>query len=342
MTGNNGMRYRDFEKLPDGLPCGPLNKISDVPGLTVGHHTLRREEPTILNTGVTCLRIPDVVQAPVSAATHVMNGFGKSLGLVQVDELGTMESHVYFTNTLSVGAIQQGGVKVALKERPDMRSYNTVVMECNDGRLSDIAELAVTPEMAALALDDAREDFDLGSVGGGTGMICFGFKGGMGSASRVITVGDTDYTVGALVQANFGRQDDLTLPGKGLRFVNRQAPGESGDGSLIMVVGTDLPLMPHQLQRVARHACLCVGLLGGPGSHGSGDIAVAFSTGLRSKSGPAIQTRPNLVVEGAAMSALFRAAAWSCAEAILDSMLMSPATKGHRMDVSSLADAISH
>lgn len=336
------VRYRDYEQLPDGLPCGPLNKITDVPGLAVGHHTLQQQEPTILNTGVTCLSIENVQSSQVAAATHIMNGFGKSLGLAQIDEIGTMESHVFLTNTLSVGAVQQGAVKIALKERPNIRSFNAVVMECNDGRLSDIAQLAVTPEMADLALRDATDDFPMGSVGAGTGMICFGYKGGIGSSSRLIEIDGKVYTVGSIVLSNFGRQDDLTLPGKGRLAPRPDAEGESGDGSLILVVATDVPLMPHQLKRVARHSCLSVGLLGGPGSHGSGDFALAFSTTMRTTPGSAIMERANLVNDGAAMSALFRAAAWSCAEAILDSMLLSPATKGFRTEVLSLADFVNH
>ncbi len=328
------MRFRDWTALPDGLACGALNRISDVPGLSVGHHTIVEDEPRFLRTGVSVLRIEGVHERPVAAASHLFNGYGKTLGLPQIDEIGNMESHVYLTNTLSVGAVQQGAVSLALEGRPDVRSFNAVVMECNDGRLSDIASLAITPEMAGLALEDARADFEMGSIGAGTGMICFGFKGGIGSASRKVTIGDSEYTVGVLVLSNFGSGADLRLPGCHHDFTH--GPGESGDGSLIMIAGTDAPLMPHQLKRVARHMSGAIGLLGSPGSHGSGDFALAFSTGLRLGAGGPLRNETLLVNDGAAMSQFFRAATWATAEAIVDSMFISPGMKGFRTEVSSL------
>ncbi len=327
-------RFREWTSLPDGLSCGPLNLISDVPGLSVGHHTVIEDEPRFLRTGVSVLKIDDVHERPVAAATHVFNGFGKSMGLLQIDELGIMESHVYLTNTLSVGAVQQGAVRLALEGRPETRTFNAVVMECSDGRLSDIRALAVTPEMAGLALADARQEFALGSVGAGTGMICFGFKGGIGSASRVVEIDGRSYTVGALVLSNFGAGQDLRLPGCNHAFTHGRS--ESGDGSLIMIAATDAPLMPHQLKRVARHLSGAIGLLGSPGSHGSGDFAVAFSTGLRLGSGNTWRNETILANDGAAMSALFRAATWAATEAIIDSMFTSPGMKGLLTEVASL------
>ncbi len=330
-------RFRHWSALPDGLRTGPRNLITDVPGLTVGHHTLVEDAPRILRTGVTVLRIPDALAQPVAAASHVFNGYGKTMGLVQIDELGTLESPIWFTNTLSIGAVQQGAVQVALREKPGLRSFNAVVTECNDSHLSDIATLAVTPAMAVLAHDDARADFPLGSVGAGAGMVCFGFKGGIGSASRVIELEGRLYTVGALVLANFGRREDLRLPGVAL------PPGAgptNGSGSLIMVVGTDLPLLPHQLRRVTRHMSLAIGLLGGPGGHGSGDIAIAFSTGCRLGTGAVFQERTLLANEGSAMDQVFRAATWACAESILDAMVTSPTTRGLRGTVDGLGDLL--
>ncbi len=331
------MRFRDRSKFPDGLPAGPLNRITDVPGLAVGHHTLINDTPRILRTGVSVLRIDNVLSRPVSAACHVFNGYGKSMGLPQIEELGSMESDVFLTNTLSIGAVQQGAVQSILRDRPGIRSLNAVVMECNDGQLSDIGSLAVTPEMAGLALADARPEFEMGSVGAGTGMICFGFKGGIGSASRRVEIGGREFTVGALVLSNFGKKEDLRLPGHSLRF--EDPPAESGDGSLIMIAATDAPLMPHQLKRVARHLSGAIGLLGSPGSHGSGDFALAFSTGLRFGGAEPWRNEAILASDGEAMSLLFRAATWATAEAIIDSMLLSPAMRGFRTEAGSLAHA---
>jgi len=335
--GTIAMRYRDHAPLPDGLPTGPLNRITDVPGLAVGHHTLIEDSPRVLRTGVSVLRIDDALNRPVAAACHVFNGYGKSMGLVQIEELGSIESSIYLTNTLSIGAVQQGAVALVREANPHLRSHNAVVMECNDGTLSQIATLAVTPEMAGLAMADAREDFALGSVGAGTGMICFGFKGGIGSASRRIAVDGREFTVGALVLANFGRREDLRMPGLETAL---STSGESGDGSLIMIIATDLPLLPHQLKRVARHAGNGMGLLGCPGSNGSGDISIAFSTTTRGGGADTFQQREVIVNDSATMSLAFRAAAWATAEAILDAMVASPAMKSHHGDVPALGEVL--
>jgi len=326
------MRYREYASLTDGFSTGKLNRITDVPRLRVGHCTVDRDRPTVLRTGVTVLRIDDVITKPVWAACNVFNGYGKSMGLVQVDELGTMESHVFLTNTLSIGAVQQGAVKIALREHPGTTSFNAVVMECNDSYLSDIASLSVTDMMTIEAYDGVVEDFPMGSVGAGTGMICFGFKGGIGSFSRVIEIGGREYTLGALVLANFGRTADLKMPGP--VDANFEEPQKTG-GSLIMVLSTDIPLLPHHLKRVARHLSLSIGILGAPGYHGSGDIALAFSTADRSD--PQALT---IGEDGSTMSQIFKASVWATVEAILDSMFSSPDMKGFRGATPSILDSI--
>lgn len=320
-------RFREIGTLPDSQQPGLSNSILDVEGLTLGHHTLIADAPRILRTGVTVLRIPDVLARPVAAGVHVLNGYGKSMGLVQVEELGTLESDLYLTNTLSIGAVQQGAVRAAQQEKADLCSFNAVVLECNDSHLSDIGALAVTPEMALAARENAGRDCVQGSVGAGTGMVCFGFKGGIGSASRRVEIAGRSFTVGALVLSNFGRREDLRLPG--LPSWEPGGPG-NGQGSLIMVVATDLPLMPHQLKRVARHMPLAIGLLGCPGHPGSGDIALALSTTMRFGGGEALATREVLADDHEALVEVFRAAAWSTAEAILDSMFASPTMTGLR------------
>lgn len=326
------MRYREYAPLKDGFSTGKLNRITDVPRLRVGHCTIDRDQLTIVRTGVTVLRIDDVISKPVWAASNVFNGYGKSIGLVQVDELGTMESHVFFTNTLSIGAVQQGAVKIALRECHDITSFNAVVMECNDSYLSDIASLSVTDSMAIEAYDGAVKDFKMGSVGAGTGMVCFGFKGGIGSSSRMIEIDGREYTLGALVLANFGRTTDLKIPG--LVDVNFEEPQRDG-GSLIMVLSTDVPLLPHHLKRIARHLSLSIGILGAPGYHGSGDIALAFSTADRRD--PQALT---IGEDGSIMSRIFKASVWATVEAILDSMFSSPYTKGFHGTVPSILDSM--
>lgn len=323
--------------MPDDIPCGALNKITDVAGLKVGHHTIIQDEPVLLRTGTSVLEIADVNEQPVAAACHVFNGYGKTLGLMQVEELGSMESHVYLTNTLSTGAIHQGAIKAVLSRNPEVKTFNPVVAECNDGMMSNIAALAITPEMVPLAHRNATRDFELGSVGAGTGMICFGFKGGFGSSSRMIEIDGQSFVLGVLVLSNFGRREDLRIPGMHHRFAG--GPG-TGQGSLIMIAATDLPLLPHQLERVARHMTMAIGFLGAPGHHGSGDIALAFSTSQRIEKSPAITSKPILSENGELMNRIFRAAVWSTAEAILDSLFTSPTMKGINGEVLSIRDVI--
>ena len=198
------------------LPCGPLDKISDVPGVTVGHCTLADGE---VQTGVTAL-LPhpgDIFHDKVMAASHVINGFGKTTGLVQIEELGTLETPILFTNTLSVGTVETALVKYMLDRNPDIcettGSVNPVVCECNDSGLNDIRGLHVTEENVWAALADCRADFAEGAVGAGRGMRCHGLKGGIGSASRVVELDGKPYTIGALVLSNHAVFDDLVVAG---------------------------------------------------------------------------------------------------------------------------------
>ena len=198
------------------LPCGPLDKISDVPGVTVGHCTLADGD---VQTGVTAL-LPhqgDIFHDKVMAASHVINGFGKTTGLVQIDELGTLETPILFTNTLSVGTVETALVKYMLDKNPDIcettGSVNPVVCECNDSGLNDIRGLHVTEENVRTALADCRADFAEGAVGAGRGMRCHGLKGGIGSASRVVELDGKQYTIGALVLSNHAVFDDLVVAG---------------------------------------------------------------------------------------------------------------------------------
>ena len=198
------------------LPHGPLNKISDVPGVTVGHCTLADGD---VQTGVTAL-LPhpgDIIHEKLLAASHVINGFGKTTGLVQIDELGTLETPILFTNTLSVGTAETALVKNMLAQNPDIcettGSVNPVVCECNDSGLNDIRGLHVTEQNVFDALADCKADFAEGAVGAGRGMRCHGLKGGIGSASRVVELDGKNYTIGSLVLSNHAMFDDLMVGG---------------------------------------------------------------------------------------------------------------------------------
>ncbi|WP_137933414.1 DmpA family aminopeptidase [Mesorhizobium comanense] len=330
----------DFGLTCGTLPTGTRNAITDVPGVRVGHCTLRDGD---INTGVTAI-LPhggNLFRDKVAAAAHVINGFGKTVGLMQVQELGTMETPVLLTNTLSVGTCATALIRDAIRRNPDIGrttgTVNPVVGECNDGPLNDIQALAVSEEHALAALADAHDgDVEQGNVGAGTGMSCFGFKGGIGSASRKIALGG-DHHLGVLVLSNFGRRGDLILP-DGRRPDPRQAV-EAERGSIMIVLATDLPLEHRQLDRVARRAGAGIARLGTFWGHGSGDIAIAFSTGNRVDHDESRDLVPLLALNEARIDMLFRAAVEATQEAVLNSMLSAEAFTGrggtHR---ASLAD----
>lgn len=312
------------------LPTGPWNAITDVPGVTVGHRSLIGSD---LATGVTAV-IPhagDLFRDKVPAAVEVINGFGKSTGLMQVQELGTLETPILLTNTLSVPACAEALIRRAIAANPGIgrstSTVNPVVMECNDGPLSDIQALAVTPADAMAALDAAAAGpVPQGAVGAGTGMTCFGFKGGIGTASRALRLDGRAFHLGALVLSNFGRAGDLVLP-DGLRPDPRVAP-EPEKGSVIVILATDVPLSLRQLARIARRAGAGLARLGAFWGHGSGDVALAFSTANRVAHEARGDFRDERVLSDARIDLMFRAAAESTAEAVLDSMLAATPVQG--------------
>lgn len=263
---------------------GPRNLITDVPGVKVGHATIRHGE---VNTGVTAI-LPherNLFQEKVMAGAAVINGFGKSVGLVQIEELGTIESPIILTNTLSTGTALTAIVKYMMAQNPDIGvktgTVNCLVTECNDGRLNDIRGLHVTEEHVLQAVQGAAEDFEEGAVGGGTGMVCLGLKGGIGSASRQLEADGRTYTTGALVMSNFGAAGNLVIGGHRIdtRKCNEECGREFRDsGSIIIIIGTDVPLNERQLKRVAKRAMISLGRVGSYCGNGSGDIAIAFTT----------------------------------------------------------------
>ncbi len=210
-----------------------------------------------------------------------MNGFSKPIGFVQVDELGYIETPVALTNTLSVYTVASAVVRHMIDLNPDLKSVSPVVMECNDSYLNNIRKMAVKEDHYFEAVKNASLDFEEGAVGGaGTGMSAFEFKGGIGSSSRVVEIGEEEYTVASLVLANFGKREDLTIAGVPVGELLKDYPGRgtSGKGSISMVVATDAPLTARQLKRLAKRAVVGLARTGGYAYHGSGDIVLAFST----------------------------------------------------------------
>jgi D-aminopeptidase len=303
-----------------------------------------------VNTGVTAV-LPhsgNMFRRKVMAASHVINGFGKSAGLVQIDELGTIETPILLTNTLSVGACSTALVREAIAQNPDIgrttSTVNPVVGECNDGPLNDIQALAVTEEHARAALNSAHDGpVEQGSVGAGTGMTCFGFKGGVGSSSRRIMLDRRDHHLGVLVLANFGNAGDLVIPDGRRPSPRMTEPLREAQeqGSVIIVIATDVPLEHRQLQRVARRAGAGLARLGSFWGHGSGDIAIAFTTANIVKHGGMADLREMRVLNEDRIDLLFRAAAEATQEAVLNAMLSADRFVGRAGTVRvSLADVL--
>lgn len=282
------------------LPSGPRDAITDVPGVRVGHCTL---DDGAVQTGATVV-VPaegDLFMHKLPAGVAVINGFGKSAGLMQVQELGSLESPIALVNTFSVGMAYTALVREAFARNPaigrDLPTVNPVVMECNDGWLNDAQAMALGPAHVRAAMQAAALDFAQGSVGAGRGMSCHGVKGGVGSASRRVQWPGraAHFTVGVLVLANQGRPDALTVAGQRIGPAVQACLKSTGDalpgtppepvsperGSIIMLVATDAPLDARQLTRVARRTGAGLARTGSDYGHGSGDIALAFSTAQR-------------------------------------------------------------
>ncbi|MFV0490434.1 MAG: P1 family peptidase [Pseudorhodobacter sp.] len=321
---------RDFGLICGTLPPGAQNMITDVPGVFVGHQTLHEGACA---TGVTAI-LPhgdNLFLRKPRAAVEVINGFGKSAGLVQVAELGTIETPILLTNTFGVGPCCEALIRHAISANPDIgrrtSTVNPLVFECNDGAISDIQALAVTSADARAALNAAHGgSVEQGAIGAGTGMTSFGFKGGIGSASRILWIGQEEYHLGALVLANFGMAGDLVLP-DGRRPAPQAGP-EPEQGSVIVILATDLPLGDRQLGRVARRAGAGLARLGAFWGHGSGDIALAFTTADPVDHLPSADFTPTRRMSDTLIDLPFRAAAETTQEAVLNALCAAPATQG--------------
>lgn len=315
------------------LPKGDLNSIADVKGVTVGHVTLAEGSA---RTGVTAV-LPhegNLFREKVMAASHVINGFGKSAGLIQIEELGTIETPIILTNTLSVGDASRGLVKYMLEGNEDIGrttgTVNPVVCECNDGFLNDIRALHVKPEHVSLAIEGASSDFAQGDVGAGKGMSCYKLKGGIGSSSRVAEIEGIQFTVGTLVLSNFGKMTDLTIDGiKAGEMIYKVAPPfeDNNPGSIIVIIATDAPLSERQLKRLCKRASVGICRTGSYIENGSGEIALAFTTANRIDHYSQEAAISIKMFNDEMIDPLFRAVIEATEESILNSMICaSPVT----------------
>jgi D-aminopeptidase len=346
-----GPRARDLGIPFDGTP-GPLDAITDVAGVTVGHTTLIAGEGKLVvgegpvRTGVTAIlpRGRGSVRDPVFAGTYVLNGNGEMTGLAWVEESGLLLGPVMLTNTHSVGVVHEAVIAWQLRQ-PDLPSDDelwwslAVVGETFDWWLNDINGFHVHPEHAVAALEGATGGAVAeGAVGGGTGTVSFGFKGGIGTASRVVRVAGAGYTVGALVQTNFGRREQLRIAGvpvgrditEAIPYAGAARHKNLGDlGSIIVVVATDAPLLPHQLKRIARRVALGVARTGGVAMNDSGELFIAFSTaatGVGAGAGAApvaLRMLPN-----GSMDPLFTATVEATEEAIVNALVAGRSMTG--------------
>jgi D-aminopeptidase len=340
------MRARDHGiVVGEGTP-GPLNAITDVPGVRVGHTTIVSGSGALVvgegpvRTGVTVVLPPaDVWTQPVFAGAHRLNGNGEMTGLEWVRESGMLTSPLALTNTHSVGVVRDALLADMVSTRGPTAWGLPVVAETWDGRLNDINGFHVRPEHVQAALAAVRGGpVAEGAVGGGTGMICHGFKGGIGTASRILPRAEGGHTVGVLVQANHGQRRRLSINGVPLAaaFDDVPAPGvpgAEGAGSIIVLVATDAPLLPHQCTRLAQRAGLGIARVGGLGEHTSGDIFLCFATGNRGMTPGDLDERPPLefalrMFADAYISGLFEAVVEATEEAIVNALVAAETMEG--------------
>ncbi|HEV2131602.1 MAG TPA: P1 family peptidase [Longimicrobiaceae bacterium] len=329
-------RAREVGVAPGVLPTGPLNAITDVPGVRVGQVTLH--EGASVRTGVTAI-LPhggNLFRDKVPAAIHVGNGFGKLMGVTQVRELGEIETPVVLTCTLCVPRAADAVLDFMLEQNPDARSVNPVVGETNDGQLNDIRARPVRAEHVLRALREAGEGaVEEGAVGAGTGTVAFGWKGGIGTSSRRLPASLGGYTVGVLVQANYGGV--LQILGApvgrelGQYFLRRELDRGDADGSIMIVVATDAPLESRNLERLAARAILGLARTGSPMTNGSGDYVIAFSVAESVQRTPerraalhTVELLPNDLT-----SPLFQAAVEATEEAIYNALFRATRVTGH-------------
>jgi D-aminopeptidase len=338
-------RARDIGIPFDGTP-GTFNAITDVKGVQVGYSTIisgsgkniRGKGP--VRTGVTAILPRGMNNNPVYANWYALNGNGEMTGTTWVTESGFLEGPLMITNTNSVGVVRDAVLKWYVKKgwyKEDFWYTYPVVAETYDGFLNDIYGFHVKEENAYQALDSAKSGFiKEGNVGGGTGMMCLGFKGGTGTSSRIIKIKDSTYTVGVLVQSNFGSKNNFTIAGvpvgrelqDTLNSEFKAPPSyHPGDGSIIVVLATDAPLLPHQLKRMAARIALGVGKVGGRGENGSGDIFIAFSnantTAFQRESFTKVEVLPNDEI-----NPLFNATVQAVEEAIINAMVAAETMEG--------------
>lgn len=331
-------RIREYGFIPGEMTPGPLNKITDVAGVSVGHATVdTREHKTGVTVILPCEDNP--YRNKLTAAAYIHNGFGKSQGLVQIEELGTLETPIALTNTLNVGKVHDAMVDFMVewcgREGIQVTTINPVVGECNDSGLNLISERILGHHEVRAAIKNAKKDFEEGAAGAGRGTVCYGLKGGIGSASRQFSIGRSTYTIGALVQSNFGSTKNLMVCGEpvGKMLEKRTKPADLDRGSIMTVIATDLPLSDRQLKRVIRRAGVGLSRTGSFMGHGSGDIMIGFTTANRITEETDQEVMALRILKESSLDTAFTAVAEAVEEAVLNSLAMAETTTGYQGEV---------
>jgi len=327
-------RARDLGIVIGRLEPGQWNAITDVAEVEVGHASLLRGEGKLqpgvgpVRTGVTAIKPhpENLFLSKVKAAVHVINGFGKSIGLMQIEELGVLETPILLTNTLNVGLVTDALIEYMLQyEDIQITSINPVVCECNDSYLNDIYGRHVRKEHVWAALNTRSGPVEEGSVGAGVGMSAFGFKGGIGTSSRILPNG---FTVGLLTLVNCGKREELLINGVPLRQKPGVVESEVEKGSIIIIVATDAPLSSRQLKRLAKRATHGLARTGATSAHGSGDIVISFSTANHVPHYSKELTRTETRLNEVEISPFFQAVAEATEEAILNAIFKAETVIG--------------
>ena len=322
-------RARDISIQIGSIATGKHNAITDVAGVKVGHVTLN--EGDSIRTGVTAiLPSDDIWTARLFGAAYTIHGNGEATGIARINQAGWIESPIMLTNTLSVGAVHDGVVRYIVERYPDNNIVLPIVAECYDGGLNDISGLHVTAQHAIEAIKNATDGpVTEGSVGGGTGMRCYGFKAGIGTASRVLREEQGGWTVGVLVNSNGGRRHQLRINGVPVgKEITGSPPKPTRDGSFIIVIATDAPLTHRQLKQLAIRATHGLARTGTPSTDGSGEFVIAFSIANIFSSGTETGTFQIQMLVNRRLSSLFQAVIEATEEAIVNSMTMATTTTG--------------
>ncbi|WP_173918292.1 P1 family peptidase [Halobacillus sp. Marseille-Q1614] len=327
-------RIRDLGIKIGELDAGPVNSITDVEGVTVGQVTLSDGDK---QTGVTAI-VPhqdSLFEEKLIASSHVINGFGKTMGTIQLNELGSLETPIVLTNTLSIGTAAEAVIDYMLERHPQIGrttgTVNPVIGECNDMILNDIRAQPVKNEHVRQALNEASKDVKEGSVGAGTGMVCYSLKGGVGTSSRVIHLPHGTYTVGVLVITNFGKLSDLSISGHpiGKKLSQKIKAHETPDkGSVMIIVACDLPVSQRQLNRILKRSVTGLSRTGSIISNGSGDIAIGFSTAAKIPHEPDGELLSISTIHEEEIDHAFRAAGEAVEEAVLNSLTAADSVTG--------------